>query len=382
MRRICLTASFMGLVLMLALLWTHRFERVPGLPVWSMADLRRDLPEPPGVEWTGTTEHPAARLKVDAQKPSVALRLAIPGAPALEMLQLRYRMVANGLIPGKEEWAFGRMTIEWHPQRGVGKVEQDPAGGIKLDEDSGNVMLIAVPENGPARPALRLEHLGIAGGFEVMDLELTAVRERAIWKTGRWFLVCGWLAWLVCFIGPGPGIARWRVLAAAAVWLLMAIHFVVPGPWKIQRPLICAFQLGEVADGQPSGQAPPLVAAQPDPAISSGAVPATGKLPASGGLALRIKVIAAQARPLLHILLLMGPVFVSFLLVGHKPTLVLAVLVSLAIEGAQTAFGYGFDWIDLTDLATDAIGILLGLWLAKRLTGILATRYHVEIKSS
>jgi hypothetical protein len=367
MRRVFLAGSFLVLVAALVLLWAHRFERVSGLPVWSLADLQTGVPEVPGVEWVGPADRPVLRLKAGAQKPRVALRLAIPGVPALEMLQLRYRVVASGLTPGKEKWETGRMLIEWHSEVMAGDVEQDPVGGIKLDEDSGHVTLIAMPENGPARPALRFEHLGLAGEFEVMDLEITAVRDRELWKTGRWFLACGWLAWLVACIGPFSTAARWRVLAAAGIWLVMGIQFVVPGPWKIERPLITAFALGETVNGQPSIQAPPLVSSGANTAVSSsGAVPPSGKIPVRGGLALRIKLLATQARPLLHMLLLMGPVFASALLVGRRPTLFLAVLLSLAIEGAQVAFGYGFDWIDILDLATDAVGIALGLWLCCR----------------
>jgi hypothetical protein len=366
MRRVFPAASFLALVAALVLLWTHRYERVPGLPVWRLADLRTGVPEVPGVEWTGKADDPGLRLKVDEQTPRVALRLSIPGVPALNTLQLRYRMAANGLTPGKEKWETGRMMIEWHLEGMAGEVDQDPVGGAKLDEEFGNVTLIATSENGPARPALRIEHLGFAGKLELQDLEVTAVRERQLWKTGRWFLACGWLVWLVACIGPNPGSARWRVLAAAGIWLAMGIQFVVPGPWKIERPLTAGFELGERAHGPPSGQAPPSMESLSNPEISSGAVPSSGKIPVRGGLALRIKLLGAQARPLLHVLLLMAPVFASTLLVGRKPTLFLAVLLSLAIEGAQTAFGYGFDWLDVIDLLTDAAGIALGLWLAKR----------------
>lgn len=267
------------------------------------------------------------------------------------------------------------MMIEWHSERMAGEVEQDLVGSIQFDEDSGHVTLVATPYNGPARPALRLEHLGLAGKFEVMDLEITAVRERELWKTGRWFLACGWLGWFIAFIRPCSAASRWRVLAASGVWLLMGIQFVVPGPWKIERPLITVFELGESVDGQPSKQAPPLVSSGSNEAISSGAVSSSGKIPVRGGLALRIKLLAAEARPLLHVLLLMGPVFVSALLAGRKPAFLLAIMLSFAIEGAQVAFGYGFDWLDVLDLLTDAGGIVLGLWLAKRFSMIRELRF-------
>lgn len=372
----------MTLVSALVLMWTHRFEKLPGMMVWSLTDLRAGVPEVAGVEWTGTADHPVLRLKVDAQTPRVALRLVIPGVPALDMLQLRYVMTASGLTPGKEKWETGRMMIEWHPDRNADEVEQDPVGGAKLDEKSGNVELIATPEKGPARPALRIEHLGLAGKFEIQDLEITAVRERRFWKIGRWFLACGWLGWFVAAIRPGSITGRWRVLAAAGIWLVMAIQFVVPGPWKMERPLVAAFELGEKVDRGPSGEAPPLMSSSPSPQISSGAVASSGKIPVRGGLALRVKQLAAQARPLLHVLLLMAPVFASTLLVGGRPTLFMAILLSLSIEGAQVAFGYGFDWLDMLDLLTDAAGIALGLWVAKRFPWNCESLRRFQMKSA
>jgi hypothetical protein len=160
----------------------------------------------------------------------------------------------------------------------------------------------------------------------------------------------------------------------------MGIQFAVPGPWKIERPLITAFELGDGVDGWMSGHVAPLVSSGSNAAISSGAVAVSGRIPVRGGLALRIKLLAAQARPLLHVLLLMAPVFASALLVGRRPTLFLAVLLSFAIEGAQAAFGYGFDWLDVLDLLTDAAGIALGLWLAICFSSICDSRHRAKMK--
>jgi hypothetical protein len=152
----------------------------------------------------------------------------------------------------------------------------------------------------------------------------------------------------------------------------MGVNFVIPGPWKIQKPMGVDFHLGNLAESiaRKPAEAPPSVATGKTPAIESGAVAPSGKTPLSGGLPLRAKHLLAQARPLLHILLLCAPTLASALLAGRRPTLLLAILTSLAIEGAQIAFGYGFDWIDVIDLATDATGIALGLWLLGRLCAI------------
>jgi glycopeptide antibiotics resistance protein len=64
---------------------------------------------------------------------------------------------------------------------------------------------------------------------------------------------------------------------------------------------------------------------------------------------------------LLHVLLLFCPTFAFAWLSGAKRALVLGCSLALACEAAQTGFGYGFDWIDVLDLACDAAGIALAL---------------------
>ena len=303
MRRVTLVASFIALMAALVLLWNYRFEPLPGLPVWRLADLRAGVPEVPGVSWHGTSEHPRLRLKVDSQLPSVALRLGIHGAPALHMLQLRYRMVAKGLTPGKERWHNGRMMVEWHAPDGSGRPEMDPVGGIELDWDSGPVVLVAVPADGPAIPALRLEHLGMSGEWELAALEITAVRERLSWRLGSWALALCWLAWFFACLRSWQGIIRLRALVAASIWLLMGIHFAVPGPWKIIRPLAGDFRLGQTADTPAIVSPAPIDSHQSLPVIRSKETAAQGEIVPRGNLALRIKILIAWARPLLHSLL-------------------------------------------------------------------------------
>jgi len=362
-----LAGSFIALLAALAVLWAHRYERAPGLPVWRLADLRQGTPEVAGVEWAGSADEPLLRLVRTAGKPPVALRLALPGAPAVEMLQLRYHLAARGLTLGKEEWASGRMMIEWFPPDGSADVEKDPVGGAKLDDRHGPVTLVAAPAQGPAVPALRLEHLGRAGEFEISALEITAVKERQLWKTGRWVLALGWLAWTFACIRAWPGVSRWRALAAAAVWVLMGIHFAIPGPWKIQRPLGTHFRLGETAQARPSGQAPLLVEPHAPVQIASGAIPASGDVRVQGGMALRARYLLRHLRILLHVALLAAPTLAFAILLGRRNAIRLAIPLALAIEAAQVALGYGFDWVDVIDLLTDAAGIALGLWLAARL---------------
>jgi hypothetical protein len=101
-----------------------------------------------------------------------------------------------------------------------------------------------------------------------------------------------------------------------------------------------------------------------NPSPQSGDVAASGKVLPQQAFFLQVKLLFAKARIFLHVLLLFGPTFVSAWLVGRRPTLWLAILCPITIELAQIGFGYQFDWLDLLDLATDAIGIAAGLCLA------------------
>jgi hypothetical protein len=305
-------------------------------------------------------------LWVDDAHPQVALRLILPGAQAVEMLHLRYRLHARGLLQGGEKWQTGRVMIEWHPPDGSGEPEIDPIGGIVEDKFADAGPMVAVSARGPAIPALRLEHLGRAGEFSLSHLEIISVRERALWKYGRWLLAAGFLGWLYGFIRTLSQGTRLRALAAAFVWLVMGIQFVVPGPWKLQRPLLVSeFHLGNGGSAGNPAQAPPTVAPGRT-FVRSGEVPPSGYLLPQGSLVLQVKLLISQARVLLHILLLLAPTLVSAWLIGRRTTLWFAILCAAGIELAQMAFGFRFEWLDALDLVTDAAGIAAGLWLAAK----------------
>jgi hypothetical protein len=369
MRRALLSGSLLALLAVLCALWAYRYERSPGFPIWRLADLRALAPPVPGVEWTGAPDHPQLCLRVDSDHPRVAARFAIPGIPAVGMLHLRFRMSARGLTPGGEKWEDGRFMVEWHAPSGDAGWENDPVGSIRYDQRNDLDAFVIQALRAPAVPALRLEHLGRSGEFELADLEITVVEERASWKIGRWLLAIGWLAWGTAWVRSWPGIGWWRALGAAAIGLLLGIYFVIPGPWKIQRPIYPSFQLGEERAGRSSPDQAPMASAPGNTplVIASGSLPALGKIPVQGSLALRIKYFMTQARPLLHVLLLFAPSLALAWLVGRRPALFIGVTLALAIELAQVAFGYGFDWVDVFDLACDAGGIALAMWVHKKM---------------
>lgn len=209
------------------------------------------------------------------------------------------------------------------------------------------------PDQPPALPALRVENLGTGGDFELLVFEATAVRETWLWKIGHWLLMAAWLGWAVAWIGRKTNIIR-SILAASA-WLVMGLYFVVPGPWKSYHSIGPPFSIGKEVSSQPRTTSSVPISNIHTPLAS------VGEIPDQGDFTLRLKHYAANARPLLHIILLAAPTLLIACLVGAKSARSLAVILAVAIEVAQISFGYGFDWVDLVDLACDATGIALAL---------------------
>ena len=374
MRAAILACSFAALVGLIYLLWQHRFEAVSGSCTSSLSELREGAPDVAsgGVSWLGSADKPVLRLEVDAAHPSLVHRIGIPACGVVKFLHLRLRLRGEALLPGKQIWEDGRLMIEWHRPGGKG-LKIEAIGSIRGDDVQGDDFVVAAAKGG-AVPVLRLEHLGRSGAFELQEFELREVRETVWWRYGRWILVAAWLAWISALVRSIQKISLPRALGASAIFVIMGALAVVPGPWKIQRPFGDAFVIKEIAQ---SAKARVLVqpqtdgAFQIDPAKPSTApafaVPqqALGKIPVQGGLLLKAKYALEPFRPLLHALLIMMPTLVMAWLAGWRPALVLAVMLSIAIELGQIAFGYGFDRVDITDLAYDALGIAAAMLVAK-----------------
>ena len=348
MRRLVLPGTLLLLLAATGLLWQFRFECVPGIP-----RLQPAASLSPGATWEGET----LRLKVSPAEPGpVVARLDFPGTQPVDFLHLRFNFAAKDLLPGPKLWQDGRLILEWQPPGG-GAHQDSPMSTVRHRLGGGVEEWVTHPDGPAAIPSLRVEHLGVGGEVELKDLQVSVVRERLSWKLGRWLLLGAWFVWLVGWIGLHAGLPR--TFAAAAIWLLVGVHFVVPGPWHSYKSLVQPFQIGTAAA---AGQRPP------DPLKI--APVAAGELPEQGALTLRLKHLVSGARPFLHIALLFGPTLLCACLVGRQPAGSLGVLFSLAIEGAQLAFGYGFDAVDVFDLVCDATGIALALFVHHRLMRI------------
>lgn len=371
MRRMVVAVTFLLLIAGLLWLWSARFERVTDVPSLNLADLRGISPSlPPGAEWLGGRAQPALRLVHGPEHRRAAVRIELPGFPAVAALQIRFSMACSNLTHGKEQWEDGRTMIEWRSADGIVRQETDPVYSLRDNQTSGEITLVVRPFSGSAIPVLRVEHLGAAGEFEISKFEITAVKERPTWKYGRWGLLVGWFVWLVGLLAEWDKRSLWRRMAAAAICLGIAIYFAVPGPWKTLRPLVIPFQIGPSITLTTPVEKPVLdqkIGLSQHAAVPSiASYEVFGKIPLQGGWIIQVKDQLAKLRLLLHALLLFAPVLGMAVFVGRKPAIALAIGLAVSIEAAQTGFGFGFDRFDVIDLACDAVGIALAMWVYRK----------------
>lgn len=371
MRRLWFSVALITLLAGLMLLRRYRFERLQAAPVTSLQEVRCLMPLlPPGASWTNAMGRPGLRLALDGGHRNLALRTELPEVGAVEALHIRFRMAAKDLIPGKQEWEDGRLFIEWRSPDGALARESDPVCSLRNDEKSGEVSLVVRPLSSPSLPILHIENLGQSGVFEVTELEMTPVRERILWRIGRWVLLGAWFLWLYAVLSVALKRMFWRRCLAAAMWIGLCVWFVFPGPWKTLRPMVLGFDLGEASGTamvRPS-PTPEVKSAEPTKRVTSlpEIVEPVGRIQPVESWMLTVKRVLSSVRPLLHMLLLGCPTLAFAFLLGGKPALWLGGSLALSIEAAQTAFGYGFDFSDIGDLASDAAGIALALWIWKR----------------
>jgi len=370
MRHFTLTISLLLLIGGVVGLWHFRFERAENSLEMRLLDLKRANPVlPAGAEWVECDGEDSLRLAVSASHPRVSLAVALPGVSVVEALHIRLRMTAKNLTVGKQVWDDGRVLLEWWSPDGIEKQEIDPLCSLRGDASSGDVSLVVRPISGGSTPRLRIEHLGIQGEIEISKFEWSAVRERTAWKVGQWILGACWIVWIYAFLSGLTSPSRIRKALAAVIWVALGIHFVIPGPWKSLRPILIPFEIGaETSPLKASGESVDLAKEVNEaadsvlPAVESDVgTAALGRIPQQGNWLIQIKHQLSKVRPLLHGLLLFGPTVLFAFLVGQQRALLLAAGFAVAIEAAQIAFGYGFDYNDVFDLFANGFGLVVGL---------------------
>ena len=361
-----LTLWFFLLVVATGALWNHRFQRSPDLPVWTLEDLRRQAPEVPEIIWTRGTGDLRMRIQKGDSGEDQAFRIAFSNSETVSALHFSFAIRSENLVPGREKWQDGRIFLEWH-RGGNERTEDDYVASIRHSCEVREAGYILKAPKGLIVPALRFEHLGREGFYELGNLEITPVHERSWWGPAAWGLSLLWAfsIWLTFCRMKGRGILNSG--GVAVLWTSLALLWMVPGPWKSYRPLHLpwsgdGFDLStDHCESHRHGESRIT-----DGRVQSGRVKPSGEMPVQGSVFLKAKHLVAAARPLLHALMLAVPAFLFGCMLGRHRSVLLSVLLALGIEASQIAFGYGFGWDDVMDLLTDALGIALGLWMAGR----------------
>lgn len=289
----------------------------------------------------------------------------LPPQPPPEFLHVRIRALSKNLIPDAGSWQNGRTIIEWHDIQGAEPVVYQPIQFAVFDSmDEPRPFVVKSPHHG-AVPRLRIEHLGRDGTYEVEKLVLQPVKESGLWKFGAPLLVSCWLAWVVALCRKNKKPALWRGFLTGMVFVAMGLTLVVPGPWKVFRPLGFEFKLNENANGLP-GKAKTLTEEAIKLNHTTHAPEPLGKMDVQGGLLIKIKFYLSMIRPLLHGALFLVPAIMLAWLVGKKSSIMLLMMITFGIETSQVMFGYGFDPLDVMDIVFDLAGISAGIWIYSR----------------
>lgn len=391
------------LTIMLIAAWAHRFEAAPDVRASGVEHLTSTGTKPVGLR-IGED-----RIALTAGGRPRHATFTIPGAGVARHIHIHYQAETIGLERGDNPWDDGRLFIEWLSPDGKNRAFTSIHSARGDRKSPATAVVIHAPVDG-AVPRLRLENLGKSGTYTITKLHITPARERAVWSIGRWALIAGFIAALAALVHNTKKPARWRGFAAASVWVFVAIHYVIPGPWDVARPfgVPLAFQEPATPDPEPvatagsrapsvppttspspttppaprASDAPPQPekkSAAPTPAPTPAGESDLGRLPDPDDFGLRIKRLMPVTRPLLHIALLFAPTLVFAWCVGIRRAFILGMLLSLSIEAAQILFGFGFGWDDVGDLIYNAVGIAAALWAHHKFARRVHSRLPVPL---
>lgn len=369
MRTISAFVCFAILVALLVGMWAHQFAPLPGAVALGGGDLIATGTAAPGFHGDG------GRLIMAAGGRPRHVAFTIPGTDGARNLHVRFQASAIDLVRGGNLWEDGRLFIEWRTPAGE-TLAFSPLNSARGTESGKPTSVVVHSPATGAQPLLRLENLGASGTYIVDQLEITPARERAVWSVGRWWLVVGFVVCIAMLGHNTKKPAPWRGLAAGIVWVLVAVNYVVPGPWETTRPFAVPFVFSPEEKEPPAAAQPteaPVLKGGPNAVVAA----ELGKLPDPDHLGLRLKRMLPSTRPLLHVALLFAPTLAIAWFVGTRRALVPGLLLSCSIEAAQVLFGFGFGWDDVGDLIFNGLGIAAALWAHHRFSRAIHSRLPV-----
>jgi len=381
-RGLGLCFSLLLLLTALVLAWNHRYEPILASEVLTLEQVKTQTPGQTGVQWGVTDGKPILQFTKAAGDSSVVLKVPLPAPTDCSSIHLRYTLQAHNLKGGHNDWDDGRLNVTWmtSDQRQIQQV-----ASVRDNLKTSSPSIISVAPDGGFEPQLWIEHLGVSGIYEIADLEIVFVREKAWWGIVSGILIAASGGWILLTLRTLTQVNILRVLTASIITMILMLMMVVPGPWILQKPLVAdSFELGSLkvskADPTKSMVIPETVAEQAvapslvtptlpqSPSESSAVSPQTKPTVQRTTVIqqnwiLGIKEKLKHFKIVLHGLLFGGVLIVLSGLIGLRPAVYVSMFLALATEVAQLAFGYGSDATDILDLLFDAMGVGAGVWL-------------------
>lgn len=381
------------------LVWQFRFEQAgpmltapfePGLPNW-------EWKEGPGKD-SASPEPGVLSLTKRKGEPMISVERTFGAMPDVRFLRVAMEARWTDARQGGEiRWATARAVIFGKGDDGAYRWPNDHAMIAALgtrDWHREEAVFDLPPDLGNI--GFGFQHLGDSGTFQIRNVEISVVRQRAWFTAAAATLTCLWIAWAA--VAVLPGISRWRWLRAplagmaiiGATWVL-----VFPQPRFACRPLVGGFLLSKAATSPmatapetvippipppvqetstvapPASPHPPAVAepspVSPPPAPPVIAEPAPEKREGRG-LETELRLLKDRFN-FLHLVAFGAFGFVLFSLAGTRAWPIAAVIVFASEALPNYQLHQYWDRDDLGDLAVDSLGLILAAlavrWLSK-----------------
>jgi hypothetical protein len=355
-------------------LWQWRFIPVAGSPALTL----EYTPE-------GVTRTPTGPVVMDGKTLTLSAGGEIPRVeyrwtetPPARYAHIAMEVSCRGIEVGKMPWDDGRVVLGWKDGAGM-----TVAGHLPLWSARGNHplqfrdMVVPLGRNGTL-PRISIENRGSAGEFTVQSFQVQPVEQRPGIPIAVGGILLGWLA--LSFFGMKQWVAEARVpglriALAAALWVGFAWVSCFPGPWIPFRPVGQHFPIPAVpppAETKPAPAPPvptmsaPVAEARPPIATPVASAPAPAVPVATperleGGLfRWFLNQLPYLKRPI-HFVAFAVLTTLLALLTGNWRAIWPALTLAAFSEFCQWAFGFGFEWGDVLDLALDSAAVFAGI---------------------
>lgn len=338
---------------MTSMAWNHRFQVDSDIPKIDLDAVVKANPE------LSSPKDSTIRIKQEQEGKPIAWRIPLDQMQRAEKLHIIMSLSGHSLSRGAHPWSKGIVLLDKgmpeHPE------SRRAVCAVMNDETTPPISQVIDMPNNNEPVALRIEHHGLAGEFEITRLEILGVKT-SIAGQAAWIACClCWMIWAVFLAGIKKPI---RAILAGIIWIAFAWKIVLPGPWPTDHPIAGSF----VQDYSPSTiSSSTLKAAEVEPMVRE---------PKNQSLLFYIKMKLPLMRPFLHGLLFGVPALLLMVCIPTSRAVVLSSALAAGVELVQIGFGYSFDWLDALDLLFDASGIIMAVvahscwqsWRARRHT--------------